>query len=64
MTTRRGRPKGTKLTDRVSFRVTADHKIRIETFCLEANLLQKEFVLMAIDEYFTNTTLKNPKALA
>ena len=54
MTNRRGgRPKGTKLTDRLSVRVTAAQKLKIEQFCLEADLLQKEFVLMAIDRMMT-----------
>ena len=50
MTNRRGgRPRGSKLTDRLSVRVTATQKLKIKQFCLESNLLQKEFVLMAID---------------
>jgi hypothetical protein len=51
MSKRRGRPRGTKLTDRLSVRVTAVQKQRIEQFCSDADLLQKEFVLMAIDSY-------------
>ena len=63
MITRRiGRPRGTKLTERLSVRVTAAQKLKIEQFCLESDLLQKEFVLMAIDEYFSKT-LKNPKTV-
>ena len=46
---RLGRPRGTKLTDRLSVRVTAAQKERIEQFCSDADLLQKEFVLMALD---------------
>jgi hypothetical protein len=46
---RRGRPRGTKLTDRFSVRVTSAQKQQIEQFCSDAGLLQKEFVLMAID---------------
>jgi hypothetical protein len=53
MSKRRGRPKGTKLTDRLSVRVTAAQKLKIEQFCSDADLLQKEFVLMAIDRYMT-----------
>jgi hypothetical protein len=51
MSKRCGRPRGTKLTDRLSVRVTAVQKQRIEQFCSDADLLQKEFVLMAIDSY-------------
>ena len=53
MSTRRGRPRGTKLTERLSVRVTVAQKLKIEQFCLEADLLQKEFVLMAIDRMMT-----------
>jgi hypothetical protein len=54
MTTRRGgRPRGSKLTDRLSVRVTAAQKLKIEQFCLDADLLQKEFILMAIDRMMT-----------